>query len=311
MEGKDQCQEFNRETEPAKPFAHNSEWDIDTGLTFAEITNKDSDWLQADGSLFVVVEMTICGNPAVLQSEGLTDLNDMLEPVESRIPTLADDMLRLLDINSSIEVLESGQKIITANVLSDNLDLLWKSDITLASEYELIPCHKCILAARSPVFCEMLQTTGTNMKMFVQAGKLYVTKHVHPSVLKAFVYYLYSDHCDVEFLLEDDGFHLSSLLRAASKYQVKGLLALCSQYLITTLTVENAASRLALAHACQGTEKMQAATLHFIAMHSAEVTETEGFQKLDADLYRLVVGEMTTSPYTSLEGPGGSLDEGR
>jgi len=35
-------------------------------------------------------------------------------------------------------------------------------------------------------------------------------------------------------------------------------------------------------------------------VHSAEVTETEGFQQLDGELYRLVVAEMTTSPYSSL-----------
>jgi hypothetical protein len=295
--GKDQCQEIVKETEPARPFSHISEWVVDTGLTFNDIANKDSDWLQDDGSLLVVVEMIICGNPEVLHGKGIptSDL-ETLKAADAPVPTLASDLLKLLDINSSIEVCPSGEKIFTTNVSSNNLDVLWKTDITLASEDKRIPCHQCILAARSPVFCEMLQSSGTSTKMFFQAGKLYVTKHVHPTVLQAFVYYLYSDHCNDEFLLEDDGDHLCHLLRASSKYQVQGLTSLCSQYLITSLTVDNAASRLALAHACKGTELLQAATLHFIAMHSPEVAETEGFQNLDAELYRLVVGEMTSAP---------------
>jgi hypothetical protein len=315
MTGREQSVALIRESDRAQPFAHAADWEVDTGVTFTEIAKQDSEWLQEDGSLHVIVEMTVCGHPETLHGD---DLFNVVQPWHdisgegANVPTLADDLLMLLDTNASILNLDSGAKIeTTTNNSPENPDtMLWKSDITLVSEQERISCHQCILAARSRVFCEMLQSAGTSMKMFIHAGKLFVTKHVHPTVLRAFVHFLYTDHCNEDFLLEDDGEHLCCLLRAASKYEIKGLLALCSQYLITTLTTENAAGRLALAHVCHGTEKMQAATLHFIAVHSAEIKETEGFQNLDAELYRLVVGEMTTSPSSSTLVPRQSINEG-
>jgi hypothetical protein len=294
------------ETEPAKPFSSLSDWTVDTGLTFSETAEKNSMWLQEDGSLQVIVEMKICGKPESMYGPGLKEMSTVMEPDEAPVPSLADDMLHLLDLNSSIIALESGDTIVTTtNGGAKSYDMLWKSDITLASEDEKVPCHQCILAARSPVFCDMLQTGATSMKMFLQAGKIYVTKHVHPSVLRVFVCFLYTDHCDENFLLEDNGLHLGYLLRAGCKYEVKGLIALCSEYLIATLSVENAATRLGTACACKGCDKLRDAILHFIALHVSDVTLTEGFQELDASVCRMVVGEIATPPAT----PKGEVKE--
>ena len=298
--GRGQDHSVVKESQPAQAFSHIGEWEVDTGITFAEVSHEESDWLQEDGSLCISVEITICGDPEVLERNSANSCGAYQVP-NLVAPSLADDMLHLLDVHSSMDILPTGEKTTTTTLKGpNNLEMIWKSDITLVSENERISCHQCILAARSPKFRSILQSSGTDMKLFFQAGKLFVDKHVHPSVLKAFVYYLYSDHCDEDFLVEGDGANLPHLMRAASKYEVKGLQALCSRYLLTTLTVNNVADRLALAHSCPGAEKLQSSILHFIVMHSSQVSETDGFRQLNKELYRLVVEEMSASPYNSM-----------
>ena len=229
--------------------------------------------------------MTICDNPTLIKNEEFMEC--LIEPTGSEVTTLASDLVKLIDISSHVNINDDS---------ASNRDIFGQyCDITLVSEDIKMPCNQCILAARSEVFCEMLQTAGTKTKLFLHAGKLYVTKHIHPSVLCAFVTYLYTDRCNENFLMEPDSPNATLLLRAASKYQVKGLLALCSCHLIRTLSVENASDVLSLSHECKGTELLKSATLHFIAIHTHAVVETKGFHTLDAALCRLVLEELSNN----------------
>jgi hypothetical protein len=90
------------------------------------------------------------------------------------LPTLASDLRSLLNQTSI-----SGMK----------------SDIILHSGDVNIPCHKCILSARSYHFQEILAAPSLSLSLsLLQSGKIKV-KTIHPSILREFVNFIYTDEC--------------------------------------------------------------------------------------------------------------------
>lgn len=141
--------------------------------------------------------------------------------------------------------------------------MLGKHNITLIAKNKLVSCHKCILTTRSPVFCAKLQMKRTKMKLFLTGNKLDVTKHIHPAVLKSFVNYFYSDPENIdELMFVNKRLQLKMLLCAAMFYDVKGLIALCSQHLI-------------IASSCLSTAFVPTTVFNFIANHHRRTTSNE------------------------------------
>jgi hypothetical protein len=92
-----------------------------------------------------------------------------------------------------------------------------------------IPVHKCILYLRSAVFRTMLSSG-----MMESCSNEIIISDFDYEVVKEFINFLYLDTCDPDVLTK----HAKSLLAIAHKYDVKGLIQLCENHLIGSLTVD-------------------------------------------------------------------------
>ena len=104
----------------------------------------------------------------------------------------------------------------------------------------IIRCHRFVLCARSPVFRAML-TNG----MQEQSTSLINICDVEPNAMKELVRFMYTDHCECQSVLDDT----ASLLAAASKYQVEGLMEYCEEVICSCMNVSSVIDILVLADA--------------------------------------------------------------
>nr|XP_042903336.1 speckle-type POZ protein B-like [Parasteatoda tepidariorum] len=103
------------------------------------------------------------------------------------------------------------------------------TDLNLHAGNKIIPVHKCLLSARSPVFSAMFKRD----MMENQTGVVDIPD-VESEVLRSFVEYLYTD-----IFSNTDFDHVLNLLLAADKYQVNSLKERCSKILISKISTEN------------------------------------------------------------------------
>ncbi|XP_042903337.2 uncharacterized protein [Parasteatoda tepidariorum] len=103
------------------------------------------------------------------------------------------------------------------------------ADLNLHAGKEIIPVHKCLLSARSPVFSAMFKRD----MMENQTGVVDIPD-VESEVLCSFVEYLYTD-----IFSNTDFDHVLNLLLVADKYQVNSLKERCSKILISKISTEN------------------------------------------------------------------------
>ncbi|CAE7465339.1 BPM3, partial [Symbiodinium microadriaticum] len=244
-------------------------WLVDMPVTFDDTLVESCPYV-CGNTMKIVADMTVCGSPCIVSKDSLT------VAAETESTTLASDMRFLLN-----ETNTAGMR----------------SDVVLASGEERVPCHQCILSARSPVFREMFQTPATGMKIILHAGKLFTSK-IEPQVLKDFVNFIYTDQCRLDDM---SGQYVMALFAASSKYQVVGLTTLCEKWLASSLTVENVSEVIAVAKRWEN-PRLTNSCLKFIGAHAAEVMRTEGFQLLDANLCRMVVGEVSSTGKAADEG---------
>ena len=144
--------------------------------------------------------------------------------------------------------------------------------------------HKDILAARSPVFEKMfehdLKEKATNAVDVVD---------IDPEVFKELLTYIYTEKApNIKTLA-------SPLLRAAEKYQLERLKALCEQRLSYDLQVSNSAETLVLAHTYQA-QQLKKNALKYIISHRDEVRKTK-----DWDTVRNIIDLMEDLLDMSLE----------
>lgn len=156
-------------------------------------------------------------------------------------------------------------------------------DITFEVGDEKVRAHKCILAARSPVF---------RAQFFGPIGKpdlhRVAVEDVEPVVFKAMVNFIYADELpSIHELAGSVSMWTSTvlvqhLLAAADRYGLDRLRIMCEAKLCDELTPETVATTLALAEQHHCTE-LKSACLKFAAVRQnlGAVMETEGFNYLE------------------------------
>lgn len=87
------------------------------------------------------------------------------------------------------------------------------------------------------------------------------------------MYFLYNDE------LKDTNLVDINLLRAADKYNFRGLLVYCSKYLKSNLTVENASEVLLTAHFTNQEGLFNAAS-HFVCQNRTKLAKTKAWKDL-------------------------------
>lgn len=142
------------------------------------------------------------------------------------------------------------------------------SDVTVKVKDKSFRLHKCILAARSPIFSAMFTDDFKE-----KAESTVIIEDIEPKVMEKLFQYIYTG--DVSNIHEV----ASDLLAAADMYDVTGLKDMCEKFFQTELNVTNAISMLLLSdkyNACH----LKGVTLKFVAASFKEVMATDFDHKL-------------------------------
>ncbi|XP_065205325.1 speckle-type POZ protein-like [Planococcus citri] len=157
--------------------------------------------------------------------------------------------------------------------LSKNLGQLLEkgefSDVSLvASDDKEFPAHKNILAAHSPVFAAMFRHDMKETRL----NRIHIDD-INAETISELLSYIYTGKCKNLEKVAD------SLLEAADKYGLDQLKMICAEELRRTLSVENAASILALAD-LHGVKELKNEVMKFILSKPREVSNTTGWKNI-------------------------------
>ncbi len=125
------------------------------------------------------------------------------------------------------------------------------ADVTFKLGKKKIVAHKAILSARSEVFRAMFRS-----EMKESTTNEVTLKDTDENTFRNFLTYLYTNKSESESLT-------ASLLILADKYQIKRLVALCEQHLLTSLSIYTAVENLLFGNI--HSEVIKDASLKFIA----------------------------------------------
>ncbi|CAL4941872.1 unnamed protein product [Urochloa decumbens] len=154
------------------------------------------------------------------------------------------------------------------------------ADVTFHVLGETFSAHRCVLAARSPVFDALLfgpMKEGTTTESCIQIDGML------PQVFESLLHFIYTDSLqETEGQVEAGATMMTQhLLVAADRYDMQRLKMICEDRLCRHIDVTTVATTLALAdqHHCQGLKK---ACFEFLKSPKMldEVMATDGFQHL-------------------------------
>mmetsp|Transcript_26522 Transcript_26522/g.58435 ORF Transcript_26522/g.58435 Transcript_26522/m.58435 type:complete len:364 (+) Transcript_26522:104-1195(+) len=236
-------------------FKSGEGWGWDDFMKIAQLEKSYlvNDEVVFEGSVTVVVQEELNRSPLLRHAAGVEDTQ-----AEG---SLASDMKGLLaSARNSDVVLKTGGD-------------------------EELHVHSAVLAARSPVFAALLNT-----KMRECESGIVEIDDFDGGTMRRLTEFLYTDRVGEDGLW-DDAEAAGSLLQAAVKYDVSGLVRLCAGKVAEIVTKENAADWLVLAtRVGQRTETLKQQCLELIASNLAEVQATDGWLRLmqDAQLLKEV-----------------------
>jgi speckle-type POZ protein len=169
------------------------------------------------------------------------------------------------------------QVIVPSSDLQQNFGELLESgegaDIMFTINEETFIAHKCVLAARSPVF--KAQLFGLMMESKMDSLKI---KDLRADVFKVMLQFIYKDMLPAEVGSYEMALHL---LVAADRYGLERLKVICEKKLCDSLDVKTAANTLVLAeqHNCR---QLKDVCIDFVASRDLldDVMETDGFKDL-------------------------------
>ncbi|KAM0920267.1 hypothetical protein ACQ4PT_007634 [Festuca glaucescens] len=143
--------------------------------------------------------------------------------------------------------------------LGDLLKTEKGADVVFEVGGETFAAHRCVLAARSPVFSAEL---FGGMKEGSTAGVVRIDD-MEAQVFKALLCFAYTDSLPAETKPEEEDVMYQHLLVAADRYNMDRLKSICEEKLCNYIDVGTVATILALAeqHRCEGLKK---ACLHFL-----------------------------------------------
>ncbi|XP_078165250.1 BTB/POZ and MATH domain-containing protein 2-like [Carex rostrata] len=163
---------------------------------------------------------------------------------------------------------QAGSSFATAHSLEyrEHFAKLWHDkdmlDVTFLVNEELFQAHKLVLAARSPVFKNMLfGPTQTD-----HSDRIHIN-NIQPSIFKMLLHFIYTDSVTDDQELGDSDATASiaitqQLLAAADRYALTRLKLMCEETLCTELSVDTFATIVALAEQ-RNCPRLREACLYF------------------------------------------------
>ncbi|XP_047074695.1 BTB/POZ and MATH domain-containing protein 1-like [Lolium rigidum] len=164
--------------------------------------------------------------------------------------------------------------------LGDLLESQTGADVTFLVSGETFAAHKLIIAARSPVF--MAEFFGHMRE--ASAGRV-VIKDMDPQAFKAMLHFIYTDTVpELDQELEAVAMMAQHLLAAANRYGLDRLKVICEGKLAGGITVETAATTLALAQQHNCSHLKTKCVEFMVSTHAVldSVVATEGYKHLEA-----------------------------
>ncbi|EES11743.1 hypothetical protein BDA96_06G006500 [Sorghum bicolor] len=165
--------------------------------------------------------------------------------------------------------------------LGDLLQTEKGADVVFEVSGETFKAHRCVLAARSPVFSaellgQMKESDTTT------AGVVVGIDEMEAHVFKALLSFIYTDSLPAEMFMEDQTAMSQHLLVAADRYGLERLKLICEHKLCSCIEATTLATILVLAeqHHCHGLKK---ACFSFLSSPTnlAAVLASDGFEHLN------------------------------
>ncbi|XP_065205293.1 speckle-type POZ protein B-like isoform X4 [Planococcus citri] len=150
-------------------------------------------------------------------------------------------------------------------LLLENRDI---ADVVLSIKGKEFSAHKVILAARSPVFAVMFKHDAKENK----ENRVNIDD-MDEEVVSEMLRYIYTGKCEK---LPELAY---GLLAAGDKYDLNHLKMICAEELYKNLSVENAASILALAD-MHGVKELKNEVIKFITTRPTEILNTAGWKSI-------------------------------
>lgn len=208
---------------------------------------------------------------------------------------LADDCFKIrVDITVSTGFrVENREAPVPASDMDQHLGGLLVTedgaDVTFLVAGEAFHAHRCILAARSPVFKKELYDLFGAMGGSTAAATPPVRVHgVAPQVFRALLHFVYTDSLPPEMaagrLADEQVVMVGRLLEAAERYEMPRLKLTCEDKLCRCVDTGTVAATLVLAHQ-RGCHRLKKACIDFLRCRHAlkALMDTDGFQLITSN----------------------------
>ncbi|KAK8519662.1 hypothetical protein V6N11_064820 [Hibiscus sabdariffa] len=126
----------------------------------------------------------------------------------------------------------------------------------------LIPAHRALLAARSEIFRNMLDSDGCK----APASDTITLPELNTEELECLLEFLYSGNLGLDKLEK----HVYSLFVAADKYEIPYLLDFCERYMLSSLNASNVLEILEISDACSN-KTLKETALNFIVRNMEDI----------------------------------------
>jgi len=146
------------------------------------------------------------------------------------------------------------------------------SDVVFIVEGQRVPAHRCILAARSSYFRDLIADAGAEVKL----------DNVRHAIFLAILRYLYTARLDVDPRLALE------IVVSADRFKLADMKTHCFGKIEETFDETNVCEIMSLADQ-HGADSLKTACMRYILDHYTTVTKSEGFRNLNKDLILEIV----------------------
>ena len=165
------------------------------------------------------------------------------------------------------------------------------SDLTVICQGKELPCHRRILAARSPVFARGLASGGA----WTEAEGRWTVQGAEPVTVKDMLGFIYTSNIPEEAL----GARAGELLELASQYELPELEEACREALMKGLSPATAVSTLVLLERHQGPGWDKEEVIDFIKKNAKDIVKGTDWKMFVAN-YPDLVTDIVTSMASAL-----------
>jgi speckle-type POZ protein len=151
------------------------------------------------------------------------------------------------------------------------------SDVTINASGNIMPSHRCILCARSPVFAAML-----SLDMMERSSGVIEIDDIDPTIMREVLHYLYAGSLSEKSIID----RLTvELLEAASKYQICTLIEICEENICSKMTRSNALDYLVVGDT-YASNKIKTKAFQTISLNYQYFRDVKELEGLDISLQK-------------------------